>query len=723
MKVVDFDGQEPGSPAARLPASSPEPAAAPRPGSPSGYGSPGPSSPKKAYSVKFTASPAGFASAGAAASLEHAGARSELGEELARRLDKIDSKLDWLVSRSRATGTADIQRTRSTGSAHGFPAFADADRAAPPAAHAETPYSAADSGPRTSVTALRSATDGGGPLTSVTALRGVADVGPLISVEPPSAVGSAPSPRGPRPHLMVQRRMSSQEDSADRLAGEQRRPSWGLQPRVSRAGSEGREPGSPGVTPRASRASRRASALIPNLSISNRRSATLARTVTRSTAWTASGRSASGGSSSGSVPDMFKNQFVARRMYEKSESKDLDHMQKYIQTLPTAMTKRRSKAVDYVWTVLDDPGSSTVAWWTAMLLQILVLLSVLGTFLQTVEEPPLRGWSAAIVELVFDAVFLLEICIRWCSAPSKVNFAFATHTWIDIAAASAIAVRAAVGFVLPESQDDAVSIFLLCFVPIIRLLKILRHFETFNVLIQAVKITMEALPMLLYAVALITMTFATLIYLVEPELFESPFRAVWFCLVTVTTVGYGDYAPTTTAGITIVMILIVSGVILMAVPIGIIGNTFNEVWNTRDYSLLLSKTRTKMQQWGYTANDIPTLFKLVDYDENGQLELDEFCQLVKEMKIGLSEDRVIALFEHMDKDGSGALDAAEFALAIFPHKYVENFGHARAASREVVRKMRESTFSALTNFTVHSRSFNRLSPGSRSVSGLPDSPG
>jgi len=520
-------------------------------------------------------------------------------------------------------------------------------------------------------------------------LRTVAGGGQLAPMEPPPVLSSQ-APAGPGSNDIsadLPGRLVSQ-DSVDRLAT----ASMPVTHQMSGHGG----------------------ALIPNL---NKRPG-------KGASARASGRSScSGYSRTPTVPTMFKNQFLARRMYEKSESKDLDHMQKYIQTLPTAMTKRRSKAVDYVWTVLDDPGSSTVAWWTAMLLQILVLLSVLGTFLQTVEEPPLRGWSAAIVELVFDAVFLLEICIRWCSAPSKVNFAFATHTWIDIAAASAIAVRAAVGFVLPESQDDAVSIFLLCFVPIIRLLKILRHFETFNVLIQAVKITMEALPMLLYAVALITMTFATLIYLVEPELFESPFRAVWFCLVTVTTVGYGDYAPTTTAGITIVMILIVSGVILMAVPIGIIGNTFNEVWNTRDYSLLLSKTRTKMQQWGYTANDIPTLFKLVDYDENGQLELDEFCQLVKEMKIGLSEDRVIALFEHMDKDGSGALDAAEFALAIFPHKYVENFGHARAASREVVRKMRESTFSALTNFTVHSRSFNRLSPGSRSVSGLPDSPG
>ncbi|CAK0847140.1 unnamed protein product [Prorocentrum cordatum] len=461
MKVVDFDGQdlEPGSPAARLPASSPEPAAAPRPGSPSGYGSPGPSSPKKAYSVKFTASPAGFASAGAAASLEHAGARSELGEELARRLDKIDSKLDWLVSRSRATGTADIQRTRSTGSAHGFPAFADADRAAPPAAHAETPYSAADSGPRTSVTALRSATDGGGPLTSVTALRGVADVGPLISVEPPSAVGSAPSPRGPRPHLMVQRRMSSQEDRRRQAGGRAAPPELGAPAsgveggvrgqgaRVAGGHAQGLEGLAQGVS---------AHPQPEHLEPEERHPRADGDEVDGVDGlWSVGVGPVVERERPRHVQEPVRGQEDVREVRKQGPRPHAEGTMADIQTLPTAMTKRRSKAVDYVWTVLDDPGSSSVAWWTAMLLQILVLLSVLGTFLQTVEEPPLRGWSAAIVELVFDAVFLLEICIRWCSAPSKVNFAFATHTWIDIAAASAIAVRAAVGFVLPESQDDA----------------------------------------------------------------------------------------------------------------------------------------------------------------------------------------------------------------------------------------------------------------------------
>jgi len=505
-------------------------------------------------------------------------------------------------------------------------------------------------------------------------LRTVAGGGQLAPMEPPPVLSSQ-APAGPGSNDIsadLPGRLVSQ-DSVDRLAT----ASMPVTHQMSGHGG----------------------ALIPNL---NKRPG-------KGASARASGRSScSGYSRTPTVPTMFKNQFLARRMYEKSDSKDVSHVQKRIESLPKAMRKTRYKVVDYVFTVLDDPQSSRVAWWTAFCLQALVLLSVLGTLMQTVEDPFLYGSSAAVFETAFDVVFLTEVCIRWACAPNRVNFVFMPQTWIDIVAASAIAVRAAVGFVLRPSQDDWVAIFLLCFVPIIRLLKILRHFETFNVLIQAVKITMEALPMLMYAVALVTMTFATLIYLVEPELFESPFRAVWFCLVTVTTVGYGDYSPVTTAGITIAMVLIVLGVILMAVPVGIIGMTFHEEWNARDYSLLLRKTRMKLHQWGYTAHDIPNLFKIVDSDENGVLELDEFCELVKEMKIGLSEDRIIALFEHMDKDGSGALDAAEFALEVFPETFIEAFGHAGQTNPS-----RDSThwMSSLAAAINGGKSFQREMPG------------
>ncbi|CAK0874955.1 unnamed protein product, partial [Prorocentrum cordatum] len=555
--------------------------------------------------------------------------KAELAGDLSRRLDRIDGKLDWLIARAKPTGA---------------PLYELPGAAAALARGGLAGGSGSGSGRasyRTQVTTETIGSGGGG--SCAPGCQRPSDARERPSAEPSAGAGLA-APRLPSQISHMTQETCSESSVALSAAT------------VTRIPNLSRRPGD------------------------RRRSA-------RQSAWTASARTKTG-SKLNLLPDVFRNNFFARKLYEKSDSKDLDNLQRRVNALPKAMRSQRNKTVDYVFSLLDDPSSSSAAWWTAACLQALVLCSVLGTLLQAVEDPPLRGWSGAVVETAFDVVFLTEVCVRWCCAPDRVNFLFIVQSWIDIVAASAFAVRAAVGFVLPERQDDPTSILLLCFVPIVRLLKIVRHFETFNVLIRAVQITMEALPMLLYAVALITMTFAALIYVVEPELFESPFRAVWFCLVTVTTVGYGDYSPVTPVGITIVMCLIIVGVILLAVPMGIIGMTFNDVWNARDYSLLLTKTRMKLHQWGYTAHDIPTLFKIVDSDGNGVLELDEFCELVKEMKIGLSDNRIIALFEHMDKDGSGALDAAEFALEVFPETFVDAYGHE---DNSIVNKPKAST--------------------------------
>merc|ERR1712224_617604 len=104
----------------------------------------------------------------------------------------------------------------------------------------------------------------------------------------------------------------------------------------------------------------------------------------------------------------------------------------------------------------------------------------------------------------------------------------------------------------------------------------------------------------------------------------------------------------------------------MAMPLGIIGACFNNVWDRRDCILLVKRTRDQLDQRGYTAIDIPSLFKFFDSDHDGELNRGEFTRMIESMGIDLSLERIIDLFDKFDLDGGGSIDAIEFIKQVFP---------------------------------------------------------
>lgn len=324
-----------------------------------------------------------------------------------------------------------------------------------------------------------------------------------------------------------------------------------------------------------------------------------------------------------------------------------------------------------VWSFLEDPESSPAAKWFSKFSSFFICVSVLVTIVQTLKTTPLKGWPAAAIETFIDAAFLLEILLRFISCPNRLVFFGNVFNWIDVATVAPLAVRWGCGFVLPEGEVQSVPHAILwCCVPILRLLKTLRRFESFHLLIKAFHDAAEALPVLLYILTVIAMVFAALIYLVEPrDNIKSLPHSFWLSIVTMTTVGYGDVTPVTGYGSCIIGVLVVTTVLYMAIPLGIIGTAFNDAWQDRDRILLMQRTRDRLCQWGYTAHDIPVLFKISDSNADGELDLKEFRKLLNQMQVGFSEERILKLFNSFDDDGSGTVDDHEFIKALFPESY------------------------------------------------------
>lgn len=344
--------------------------------------------------------------------------------------------------------------------------------------------------------------------------------------------------------------------------------------------------------------------------------------------------------------------------------------------LNVSRPKRSTRVVRMMWNILENPESGPVARVLARVARPFILFTVCVTLLQTMIAPRLfSGVFAAVVESIIDCIFALEFLVRLFCCPRLAVFFLSFHNVIDFLAAASLAFRAAAGFVLPDSEeerDNFVCLVLLCAVPIIRLLKTLRRFEKFHLLLRAFWLAAEALPVLLYILCTIALVFSMLIYVAEPRWnIKTTGHSLWFTIVTMSTVGYGDTTPKSHAGSVVTGGLICVTVLYMAVPVGIIGNAFNDTWRDRDRILLVKKTRDRLEQWGYSAQDIPALFRATDPDHTGHLEMSQFRDLITRMQIGFSEERILRLFEAFDHDKNGSVDDREFVRGLFPQAYHE----------------------------------------------------
>jgi len=325
---------------------------------------------------------------------------------------------------------------------------------------------------------------------------------------------------------------------------------------------------------------------------------------------------------------------------------------------------------------LADADSGRGAQRYKLLMQLLVMASVATPLLQMLEPPLLDGLGAAVVESSFDVIFTAELAARLVVSPAPKVFFASPLNLIDLSAAGSLALRAAVGFVLPAKPgSSAAGLVLLCAVPILRLLKLLRRWERFHLLTRAFADSVEALPVLLFPLLLMTLGFSALIYAVEPRNnITTMAEAVWLTIVTMTTVGYGDVTPASGPGSLVVGLLVLSSVMYMAMPLAIIGGSFTQVWQDRHSILLVHRTKQRLGEWGYTAGDIPALFQVFDRDCSGDLDLSEFRRMVRAMKLGFSDERILQLFGLFDADGSGQIDDKEFVRLVFPTQFVEIYG-------------------------------------------------
>merc|ERR550514_419936 len=259
---------------------------------------------------------------------------------------------------------------------------------------------------------------------------------------------------------------------------------------------------------------------------------------------------------------------------------------------------------EYVWNILDDPRSSSQAWWFSWTISSLILASAISFVLETVPAyEHFQIWW--VLETVFICVFSVEIAARFWAFPGT-NEEF----WNDFM--NVIDVVSILPFyVMLMFHQEMADTRILRIIRLVRIFKFGRYYEPLLLITSTFSRSIFSLCLCVFFMVVGIIFFATLLWFLEKgtwsENFQcysrelcttaergswssdlgcflytdaacSPFQSIptafWWAITTMTTVGYGDTYPVTGGGRTVAAFAMVSGILCVALPTTILAVEF-----------------------------------------------------------------------------------------------------------------------------------------------------
>lgn len=285
-----------------------------------------------------------------------------------------------------------------------------------------------------------------------------------------------------------------------------------------------------------------------------------------------------------------------------------------------------------------------------LLIATMVILNIIEVVWLSIPEYAERYAHLAELTLSFFVIFFaLEYLLRVWSAGVKTQSGLSKHHGrlayifspmglIDLFSFLPIML---VWFLPHDSFGD---LRILKLISIIRILKLTRYSDSLSMLAHLYRDNRRTLTAAAMVMMILSFLAATGIYLFEreaqPEVFGSIPACMWWALVTLTTVGYGDMVPLTMAGKLFGVLVMISGVGIAAMPAGIFASSFVQLIREQE------RQRRKAYRQG------KALETAAELSSDGALSVDFFTRSEKReldylmVEFGLSFEQAAAVIMH-----------------------------------------------------------------------------
>lgn len=208
----------------------------------------------------------------------------------------------------------------------------------------------------------------------------------------------------------------------------------------------------------------------------------------------------------------------------------------------------------------------------AFFIQGLILVSVVTFSIETLPNlSPQTRIILQSIEWFSVIVFTLEYVLRIYVSRHKTKFIFSFFGIIDLLA------------ILPFYLSfgvDLRSLRALRFLRLFRILKLARYNRALNHFSRAIKSAKEEILLFIFITLILIYFSAVGIYYFEneaqPQHFSSIFDSLWWAIITLTTVGYGDVYPITVGGKVFTFFILMIGLGIVAIPTGIISSALTK---------------------------------------------------------------------------------------------------------------------------------------------------